>query len=275
MATISALYIYPIKSLGGICVKEARLTDRGLEHDRRWMLIDDENRFLTQRENPEMALLQTEFADEGIRVFHKHNTSDAVMIPFNSSTHGNARVIVWDDVCDAEVLNDELNNWFSRHLKLSCRLVFMPDSSLRKVDELYALHREDITSFSDGYPLLIISEASLDDLNSRLMEALPMNRFRPNIVLGNTEAFEEDRMQHFIINEVDFYGVKLCARCVITTTNQETMDRGKEPLKTLSGYRMKNNKVYFGQNVLYKGTTILKTGDPVKIIARFPEPIFL
>jgi len=275
MATISDIYIYPIKSLGGFRVNEARLTDRGLEHDRRWMLIDDDNRFLTQRENPEMALLQTEFTETGIRVFHKHHISDTVMIPFHTNINETVSVTVWDDECEAVLLDDELNKWFSRHLGISCRLVYMPDSSLRKVDEQYALQNDDITNFSDGYPLLLIGEASLNDLNSRLIEPLPMNRFRPNIVMKGTEAFEEDRLKHFRINDVDFYGVKLCARCPIPTINQETMDRGKEPLRTLSTYRMKNNKVYFGQNILFNGSTVLKTGDQIEIMVRTERPIFL
>ena len=275
MATISDLYIYPIKSLGGIRVSEARLTDRGLEHDRRWMLIDENNRFLTQRENPEMALLQTEFTGQGIRVFHKHNVTDAVTFPFKSSVYETVRVVVWDDECDAQVMKDELNKWFSKHLKISCRLVYMPDTSLRKVEEQYALRNDDITNFSDGYPLLMISEASLNDLNSRLDEKLPMNRFRPNIVMQGAEAYDEDRLKHFIINGVDFYGVKLCGRCVITTINQDNMARSKEPLKTLSTYRMKNNKIFFGQNILYKGETILRAGDQIEIKERKEQPIFL
>lgn len=274
MAIISEIYIYPIKSLGGISVSEARLTDRGLEHDRRWMLVDENNQFFTQREYPEMALLQTEIMESGIRVFHKQDISDNVIIPFNSQLHDTVRVRVWDDECDASVLSDELNQWFSRHLQINCRLVYMPDSSLRKVDEQYALRNEDITNFSDGYPLLMIGASSLNDLNSRMSELLPMNRFRPNIVMKDSEPYEEDRLKHFVINGVDFYGVKLCARCPIPTINQDSLDKGKEPLRTLATYRKKNNKVYFGQNILYKGETLIKTGDQIEIMERIDQPTF-
>ena len=255
-------------------MSEARLTDRGLEHDRRWMLVDENNQFFTQREYPAMALLQTEIVEGGIKVFHKNDTSDAVIIPFNSQLNDTVRVRVWDDVCDASVLSDELNQWFSRHLQLNCRLVYMPDSSLRKVDEQYALRKDDITNFSDGYPLLMIGAESLNDLNSRMSEPLPMNRFRPNIVMQGADAYEEDRLKHFVINGVDFYGVKLCARCPIPTINQDSLEKGQEPLRTLATYRKKNNKIYFGQNILYNGETRVKTGDVIEIKERIDQPSF-
>ncbi len=141
----------------------------------------------------------------------------------------------------------------------------MPDSTERKVDPKYAL-QDDITNFSDGYPILIIGQASLDDLNSRLADPLPINRFRPNIVFTGGTPYEEDGMEHFKINDLDFYGVKPSARCVVTTMNQETGIAGKEPLKTLATYRSKNNKVYFGQNVLMKGKGKINVGDPIEII---------
>jgi uncharacterized protein YcbX len=154
--------------------------------------------------------------------------------------------------------------WFTKQLGLSCRLVYMPESTHRFVDSRYAHHKE-ITSFSDGYPLLLIGQASLDDLNSRLPAPLPMNRFRPNIVFTGGTAFLEDSMKQFEINGIRFFGVKPCARCIITTIDQQTAEKAKEPLKTLSSYRMKNNKVYFGQNLLYEGTGVISIGDTITI----------
>jgi uncharacterized protein len=150
-------------------------------------------------------------------------------------------------------------------LTMPCKLVYMPDESKRRVDVGYALSKE-ITSFSDAYPVLMVGQASLDDLNSRLEIPVPMNRFRPNIVFTGGDPYQEDTMQHFQINEIDLYAVKPCARCAITTTDQETSATAKEPLKTLATYRTGNNKVYFGQNILYKQQGTIKVGDELKVV---------
>ena len=147
-------------------------------------------------------------------------------------------------------------------LGLSCHLVYMPDSSLRLVDKDYAQNGE-VTSFSDGFPTLIIGQASLDDLNQRLLMQIPMDRFRPNIVFKGGRAFEEDEMHSFTINGIQFAGVKPCARCVITTIDQVTGEKGKEPLQALSGYRQVNNKVLFGINLLHEGEDIIHVGDVI------------
>lgn len=274
MPVISELYIYPVKSLGGIKINSAELTDRGFKYDRRWMLVDKDNRFLTQREHPLMALLQAEITNEGLKVFRKNNPSDFIIIPFADSTPERVTVSVWDDVCEAIQLSDELSNWFSDAIQLPCKLVYMPNDSLRKVDTRYAVNENDVTSFSDAYPVLIIGEESLQELNSRMINALPMNRFRPNIVIRGCVPFEEDTMRHFKINGIDFYGVKLCARCVLTTINQDTAERNKEPLKTLYTYRARNNNVYFGQNVLYHGKGTIRVGDEISIIEKTEVPVF-
>jgi len=156
---------------------------------------------------------------------------------------------------------------------MQCQLVYMRDEEKRKVDERYA-HDNEITSFSDGYPLLIIGQASLNDLNNRLHEPVPMNRFRPNIVFTGGQPFDEDRMQHIRINAIDLYGVELCARCVVTTIDQTTGTKAKEPLKTLAGYRVSNNKIYFGQNIIFKQTGLISKGDAIEMIASKPPVVF-
>jgi uncharacterized protein YcbX len=264
MLTISQLFIYPVKSLGGVSVAHAGLTDRGFTYDRRWMLIDENHRFLSQREQPVMALLQTAVTPKGIKVTDKRNISNSCIIPFEGEENKIIKVQVWDDECVAELVCDNLDKWFSAALQLNCKLVFMPDSSMRKVDDNYAANNE-ITSFSDGYPLLLIGQSSLDDLNSRLKEKLTIDRFRPNIVFTGGVPYEEDTMAEFDINGIDCYGVKQCARCVVTTIEQSNAAKGKEPLKTLAAYRQLNNKIYFGQNVLYKGKGIIKIGDTISI----------
>ena len=141
----------------------------------------------------------------------------------------------------------------------------MPDSTKRSVDKNYANNNE-VTSFSDGYPFLIIGESSLDDLNKRLGDPLPINRFRPNIVFTGGTPYEEDMMMHFTINSVNFFGVKLCARCTIPTVNQNDASKSVEPLRTLATYRQKNNKVYFGQNLLHHGIGSIHVGDTIEVI---------
>ncbi len=269
MLTLSEINIYPIKSLGGISVTQALVTPRGLQYDRRWMLTDMDNRFMSQREIPEMALLETAFTDNGIRIQHKKNTSRQIVIPFEIFEGAMETVFIWDDVCTALLAEASINKWFSDSLGIPCKLMFMPDSSQRLVDERYASHAE-ITSFADGYPILIIGQSSLDDLNNRLALPLPMDRFRPNLVFTGGLAFEEDAMEAFEINGINFFAVKPCARCVVTTIDQDLAIKGKEPLKTLAQYRMKDNKIYFGQNLLHSGTGIVKLGNGLQVNRRKP-----
>jgi uncharacterized protein YcbX len=264
MLTISQLNIYPIKSLGGISLNAARLTDRGLQYDRRWMLVDMDNRFMTQREFPVMSLLQVSLTEDGLKIHHKKNPGETLFISFQPQSNEMLMVEVWEDKCEAQLVSNKADEWFSDMLAMRCRMVYMPDTTNRNVDGTYAMNKE-ITSFSDGYPMLMIGQSSLDDLNSRLSESLPMNRFRPNIVFTGGKPYEEDTMEHFVINGIDFFGVKLCSRCVITTIDQEEAIKAKEPLKTLSTYRMQNNNVYFGQNLLFSGKGEIHTGDIIEI----------
>lgn len=263
MLTVSALYIYPVKSLGGFSLTAATLTDRGFKYDRRWMLIDENDRFISQRELPVMAFLSATIGEEHLLITDKR-TGDLIRVPFDPLASETLMVSVWDDNCLAQRVSDEADAWFSQHLGITCRLVYMPDSTHRTVDEKYA-HNKEITSLSDGYPLLIIGQASLDDLNSRLASPLPMNRFRPNIVFTGGSPFQEDDMKHFNIGDIQFSGVKPCARCVITTIDQETGIKAKEPLKTLSTYRTKNQKIYFGQNLLFNGSGTIHVGDVITL----------
>ncbi|MEO5893213.1 MAG: MOSC N-terminal beta barrel domain-containing protein [Ferruginibacter sp.] len=273
MHHISQLYIYPVKSLGGFEVSSAPLTLRGLQYDRRFMLVDTNNHFLTQREYPIMSLLQTAIEVNELIIYPKNNPADKIVLPLHPETGVTNKVKVWDDTCDAEYVSDRADNWFSNHLAMQCRLVYMPDRVQRKVDTRYA-HKNEITSFADDYPLLMIGQASLDDLNSRLLEALPMDRFRPNIVFTGGRPYDEDVMEHILVNNINLYGVKLCARCVITTINQANARKAKEPVRTLTEYRMSNNKIYFGQNMLLGQTGFLKVGDAIEIIKTKPAALF-
>lgn len=274
MPSISGLYIYPVKSLGGISLDTVELTDRGFRYDRRWLLVDENNQFLTQRKHTQMALLQAAIADDGIEVYKKNNPSERIKFPFVTENKPGENVTIWDDVCEAVEVSKEVSQWFTDALAMNCKLMFMPDDSLRNIDPRYALDDNDITSFSDAYPVMLIAKESLDDLNERLDEKLPMNRFRPNLVIEGLEPYEEDWIKHFSVNAIDFFGVKLCSRCVLTTVNQQTGIKGKEPLKTLATYRSLNNNIYFGQNIIYKGKGTIATGDKVIVIERKEKPVF-
>jgi uncharacterized protein YcbX len=212
-----------------------------------------------------MALLKTAFKENKLIVFERDNEDDALTLDPVPVKGNKMQVDVWDDHCEAQQVSTTADVWFSDKLRKNVKLVYMPDSSRRKVDEKYAL-QNDITSFSDGYPVLLIGQSSLDDLNKRLDQPVPMNRFRPNIVFTGGAPYQEDDMQHFKINELDFYGVKPCGRCVMTTINQETGTVGKEPLRTLSMYRTANNKVNFGQNILHTGLGRIHVGDEIRQI---------
>lgn len=266
MLTISELFIYPVKALGGITVNSALVTETGFQYDRRWMLVDANNRFITQREFPALALLQVSLLEKNLLIQHKH-TGLGIEIPMPPYSGEVITVTIWGDICQAQTVSNEADLWFSEILSLPCRLVYMPENIQRKVDTNYAFHNET-TAFSDGYPFLVIGQSSLDDLNSRLAETLPINRFRPNIVFKGGAPYEEDIMAHFAIGDIQFYGVKLCARCMVTTTNQQTAEKGKDPLKTLAKYRRVGNDVYFGQNLIHKGSGIIKIGDIIEVMER-------
>lgn len=272
MLHISELYIYPIKSLSGIALSNAVVTDRGFQYDRRWMLVDEQNRFLTQREHPQMALIKVQLESDGLLLTHP--SKGMAKVPFNPSDQKGQDVVVWDDTCVGVFVDETLDNWFSNALGMKCRLVYMPETTQRQVDLRYA-SKGIITSFADGYPFLMIGKASLDELNRRLEEPLRMDRFRPNIVFAGGTPFEEDRINHMRIAAIDFYGVKLCSRCVMTTINQQTAQKAKEPLKTLASYRLKDKKILFGQNLIHRGRGNVRVGDVIDVLTYHTEDRFV
>ena len=263
---ISEINIYPIKSLKGIALNEAAVEDRGLRNDRRWMLVDAENKFLTQREFPKMSTIQVEISDGTLSA--SANGSDPISISFEPAAERSASVTIWSSHVRSAMYPDEINGWFSEVLGTECRLVRMPDEAKRTVNPLYAVRRfEDMVSFADGFPFMVIGQASLDDLNSKLETPVPMNRFRPNLVVAGSEAFAEDTWKKIRIGDTEFHVVKPCERCVITTVDQASGETGKEPLKTLNSYRNQEGKVLFGQNLIAeKAGGTLRTGDPVEVL---------
>jgi len=264
LLTLSEINIYPIKSLGGIGLQSSEVKGRGLKYDRRWVLVDDSNTFFTQRDFPEMALVKVSIENDGLKLQHKTKIVEPLYIPFDFDHSKTEKVVIWEDTVFGEFYNTQIDDWFSEIIGIKCHLVKMPETTKRVVDTTYAKNK--IVSFADGYPFLIIGQASLDDLNSRMEIPLPMNRFRTNFVFTGGKAFEEDHWKKFKIGEVKFEAVKPCARCVITTTNQETAERLHEPLLTLSKFRKFDNKVMFGMNLVCHSTGTIKVGDKIEFL---------
>lgn len=263
---LTEINVYPIKSLGGIRLDNSKVEERGLQFDRRWMLVDEKNQFLSQREFPKMAAVGVKLNADSLTV---SNNSENLQIPFEAESNQTASAKIWSSRVKSKVYENEINDWFSEVLRTKCRLVLMPEESKRRVSPFYAVRKfEDTVSFADGYPFLLIGENSLNDLNSKLEMPLPMNRFRPNLVISGSKPFAEDNWKKIKIGETIFHVVKPCARCVMTTINQISGEKdGKEPLKTLAKYRTKRGKVLFGQNLIAENAgAVLKIGDKIELI---------
>ncbi|MEM7344248.1 MAG: MOSC N-terminal beta barrel domain-containing protein [Chloroflexota bacterium] len=264
MTHISALYCYPIKSCAGHALEAAVMTPRGIKHDREFMIVDENGDFLTQREYPTMALVRPEVTDTTLTLNAPDMPTLSIDIQKTGTPHS---VVVWRSTCDAIDQGNEVAIWLSTYFKTPCRLVRMGEQFVRHVNQDFAKRPDDQVSFADGYPFLLISEASLADLNKRLSTPLPMNRFRPNIVVTECLPFAEDYWEQIKLGDVGFDVVKACARCTITTVDQSTAETGKEPLKTLATYRNNPDKgVLFGQNLLQHRNGTLSVGDKVTII---------
>jgi uncharacterized protein YcbX len=259
---LSGLFVYPIKACGGVALEAADLVERGLAHDRRYMLVDRTGTFITQREVPRLCLVGTRFEQESIVVSTPGKSSLALPRQPSSDAALERRVYqVWDDFGNA-LCHPEGSRWFSELLNDEVSLVYMPDSERRRVNPKRA-RPSDIVSFADGYPLLLISEASLADLNRRLTEPIEMRRFRPNLVISGCEPYAEDGLAALSIGGVAFRGVKRCDRCVVTTVDPNSGERGEEPLRTLANYRLEDSKVWFGMNLIHDGSGTLRLGDAV------------
>lgn len=285
------LYLYPLKSAAGIRLETAALDTFGIAGDRRWMLIDAGGRFLSQREQSRMALLRVSLPGAGgLAIDAPGMPTLAVDTPAAEAGAARLPVTVWDDACEALDAGDEAARWATAFLGEPCRLVYAPDDMVRPVDRTYASGDERV-GFSDGFPLLLIGQGSLDDVNARLVAkgeaAVPMNRFRPNVVIEGGAPFAEDGWRRLAIgtgvdggadqsaapaasdaaNVILLDIVKPCARCSIIPVDQATGVRGKEPLATLATYRKRDGKVFFGQNVLHRGLGVLRAGAPVTLVS--------
>lgn len=259
---VSELAIYPVKSLAQITLDESRIDRFGLVNDRRWMVVDQNGVFISQRQYAKMCLIQPVFINNKLTL-KASGSKDLKVTSVNVNTRH--KVVVWQDECNAYDCGDDVADWLSEFLDVKCRLMYFPKDENRLVDQMYA-KSTDHTAFSDGFPILLISQASLDDLNSKLEMPVPMSRFRPNLIVSGCPPFAEDDWKTIRIGELLLNVVKPCSRCTIPNIDSTTAERGIEPAKTLSGYRKTNNKIYFGQNVIPNGEGFIQKSMPVEIV---------
>ena len=266
MARISALFVYPIKSCAGIAVDAAQVQPRGLEFDRRFMLVDGNGRFLTQRQLPQMALLATSIDGSVLNVTRPDG--DALTVPLVPEFDRSIAVKVWRSQLEAQLADDAANDWFSTFLERSVRLVYMHEDQHRLVSRDRATQPGDEVSFADGAPLLLTSGGSLADLNERLSRSVVMQRFRPNIVVDEPAPWVEDGWKRLKIGATELEVGWSCARCTMTTVDPDTgvRDEDGEPLATLRTFRRDGAAVLFGQNLLTRGHGTLRVGDTVEVI---------
>ncbi|CAN5416670.1 MOSC domain-containing protein [soil metagenome] len=263
---VTELNFYPIKSCAGTALDTAEIALRGIRHDREWLIVDQStNHFITQREIAKMCLIKPELSQSGDELTLNAPGMVTIKVPVTTAS-GRRRVTVWSKACKADDQGDSVAQWLSKFLNVNCRLVRMADDNNRQVDQRYAKRKTDQVGFADDFPILLISEESLADLNSRLTEPLPMNRFRPNVVVKGCNAFDEDNWNTIKIGELLFDVVKPCARCVITTIDQSDANKGPEPLKTLTAYRNSKNRLLFGQNIVHHSSGQLRIGDSLEIL---------
>ncbi|MFF7178645.1 MOSC N-terminal beta barrel domain-containing protein [Streptomyces sp. NPDC008121] len=271
IAVVRSLHVHPVKALRGCARAEAEVEPWGLADDRRWAVVDASGSVMTQRRHPRMALASAEpLPDGSLRLSAPGHAPLTVAVPRPSST---IRVEVFDTPVDAVPAGPAADAWFSAFLETEARLVHMDEPAHRRpINPAYALPGETV-SFADGYPLLVTTSASLDALNALIAQGehagegpLPMDRFRPNVVLDGTAPWAEDDWTRLAIGEVTFRVARSCGRCVVTTTDQTTAERGREPLRTLARHRKDGNRLIFGQNLVPEHTGTLRTGDEVKIL---------
>jgi len=262
---VTGLYVYPLKSARGLSLREARLDAFGIEGDRRWCLVGNDGRVITQRDCPVLATLDVIPEEHGLELHAAGRRPLRVSQPEPGPE--TQPVAVWADLTAGLAVGADADSWLEGLLQRPCRLVYMPSTTHRQVSLSYG-QPGDRVSFADGYPLLLTNEASLCELNRRMDSTLPMDRFRPNVVVDGGEPFAEDDWARIRLGDTEFRVVKPCARCVVTTTNQQTGARGKEPLRTLATFRMADGKVMFGENLIHDGPGPVRTGDPVEVLER-------
>ena len=260
---IESLHIYPVKALAGISLQEAEVTPRGLKYDRRFMLVTDDDRFITQRTHPQLTQFGVEIMGNDLMISHPE--SGRVQTSLTPASEPSGRATVWNDEVLVSKVRKEVDRFFSKALGESIRMVGMPDCSVRQVDLQYGEPGE-LVSFADGYPVLVLGRASIEELNTRLDNPVPIKRFRANIIVSGSGAWEEDSWKEVSAERVVLKMAKQCARCIVIRTDQQTGERSDEPMTTLLTYRRFDKKVMVGMNAIPdRGSEglVLKVGQTI------------
>lgn len=257
--SVTQLYIYPVKSFAGIELEKSDVDGMGLKFDRRWMVVSPEGKFITQRTVPKMSLINTDINNGQLVLTIAGKTPH--IVPLISDESEKMDVSIWKDNIRVTKIGNDTDKWISEVLGIDCHLVFIEEEVIRQCDLAFSEEGEK-TGFADGFPILIVSEESLKDLNKRLKSPVDMRRFRPNIVISGVEAFAEDNLSDFLINNINMKAVKKCSRCPMPMVDPDVGERtSQEPIATLSTYRKWENKIFFGMNVIHKSEGIISVGD--------------
>lgn len=271
-AFVQSLHVYPIKSARGISLSHSWVDDFGLSFDRRFVVTDLNGRFITARTHPTLCLISVNLTPQGLVLTAPD--MPVLEVKFKQFSEQYHEVTVWNDQINALYCHQHYDKWFSDYLGIACQLHFFAERSSR-----YVKNRNNQVAFADGYPLLIATQASLDDLNRKLKNhRVSMNQFRPNVVVGDTEAFAEDSWKHIRIGEVEFEITKPCSRCIFTTVDPEAGEKHpkQEPLTTLKQFRqLGNGDVIFGQNMVALNKGTIKQDDAITVIEQQTAPVYV
>jgi uncharacterized protein len=288
-ARLASIHIYPLKAARVVDLAESVVEPWGLAGDRRWLLVDEDGRFVSQREEPSLACVTVTYAppDGRITVSAPGRPSGRITVsapgrpgcrvdpPALKRGAEMLKVTVWSSIVLAATAGPAADAWFSAYLDRTVRLVHLDDPTRRPVDPEYG-RDGDTVSFADGYPLLLTSTGSLDELNRWLTDdgeqPVPMTRFRPSAVVTGVPPWAEDHWRRIRIGPVAFRVVKPCGRCVVTTTDQLTGARGSQPLKMLGRHRNLDQQLVFGQNLIPDSAGVLRVGDPLELLETAPSP---
>ena len=264
--TLTGLHLYPIKSCAALSPPQAMVEARGLAGDRRWMIVDGQNRFVTGREHPRLVLIRAEPVLQGLLL--RAPGMSELLVKWPQPSAKRASVVVWDSQVDAVLASSEAHRWLSQFMRHEVKLVHMDAQAWRRVNPKYSQPGDQV-SFADAYPLLLISQASLDALNARLHRPVSMLRFRPNLVIAGVPEYAEDGWRRIRIGGVEFEFIKPCVRCGFVNVGPESgvVDPGGEPLRTLATYRRAEKGVTFGQNLIARGNGRLRIGDKVEVMS--------
>ncbi len=260
--SVTQLFIYPVKSFAGIQLESSKVDSMGLQFDRRWMVVSPKGGFITQRTVPKMALINTTL--DGAQLTLSTKGKELHKVALTTPDSEKIDVEVWEDSLRVSKVGNDTDAWLSDALGIDCHLVYIEDDVVRQCDLDFSDEGER-TGFADGFPILIVSEESLIDLNQRLDSPVDMRRFRPNVVLAGCEAFAEDKLSEFSIGDLQMKAVKICSRCPMPMVDPDLGERtSQEPIATLSTYRKWDGKIFFGMNVIQQQQGVISVGDSLE-----------